>query len=411
MPIEKLIPMTRNSSNDNITVRSFQLRADTIDESNRSVEAVIATEEPVLAFDLRSWATILEVLRVDGIQWSDDGQVPLLDTHDRSSIGKMLGSTRDFKVVGNTLVARNYYADDGVGGLGNKAWALVQQRHLRDNSVGYEPIAFTDIEPGETATVEGKTYTAPATRVLRITTASRVKENSNCPIGADPDAKMRGDNTNLTPPKTTKESIMDKELRKFLEQRGMPVGASEADAIRFFWEAEDAVRAAAPSQLDASTKPQAAPAQRTSTNPAQPLPFDAEAVRSQVRQEVAAEIEACRTAEAQRCAAIRKEGTDFGIAPATVERCINEGLDISAARGEFLAAERTNRTGVAPGINVDDQPGAFVGSSAHALRSIRRRPQALRRRRRQPGAGKPAHRFIDQCLPHGLRQCRHRCPV
>jgi hypothetical protein len=64
-----------------LTVREITLRADSINEATRSVEAVIATENRVTVFDLRSYEPIDEVLLMSGMESPD--QVPLLASHNR----------------------------------------------------------------------------------------------------------------------------------------------------------------------------------------------------------------------------------------------------------------------------------------------------------------------------------------
>jgi len=72
-----------------LTSRAIQLRAATINEQDRSVEAAIATENPVQVYDYRSGGVIDEVLRADGAQLPV--QIPLLAVHNRWELEGMLG--------------------------------------------------------------------------------------------------------------------------------------------------------------------------------------------------------------------------------------------------------------------------------------------------------------------------------
>ena len=76
---------TRSKQRDiaNLTTRSIQLRASTVNEANRTVEAVIATESRVRVLDRTAWREIEEILLMSGAQLPD--QLVLLDAHDRYS--------------------------------------------------------------------------------------------------------------------------------------------------------------------------------------------------------------------------------------------------------------------------------------------------------------------------------------
>lgn len=188
-----------------LTVRAFAVRADSWRDEDRSFEAVLATEEPVLVWDMQRWEPVLEVLRMDGCKLPASGQGPLLDTHDRSTIDKQLGSVRELRVDGGRLLGRNY-----VSSVELKAATKVKERHVTDCSIGYRVINYVTIEPGQTVEVAGKIYSAGAQQALRVTTAWEFKENSLCPIGADQGAKVRkepaGEGVRL--PARQKEGIM-----------------------------------------------------------------------------------------------------------------------------------------------------------------------------------------------------------
>ena len=175
-------------SRRDLTTRTYQLRADTLDEKTRSIEAVIATESQVQVFDWQRWEVISEVLLMSGCRIPEGGQVPMLDTHDRSSVQKQLGSTRNLQIEADKLVGRNFFSDSPPA---QHSWQLTREGHLKDNSIGYRVINFVTIEKGKTAEVEGRRLTAPPDRNLRVVTEWQVKENSVCPIGADETAKNR----------------------------------------------------------------------------------------------------------------------------------------------------------------------------------------------------------------------------
>lgn len=175
---------------DGMTFRTFPLRAETIDEKTRSVEAVIATETPVAVYDWARDEVVDEVIRMDGLELPKDRQLVLLDAHARWSSEFVLGSTRDLRVEDGKLIGRNVFSSEpGVDPI----WTKVREGHIRDNSIGYLVTEHTTIGRGEKAVVKGTEYTASATRALRIATRVRPRENSIVPIGADALAKMRSE--------------------------------------------------------------------------------------------------------------------------------------------------------------------------------------------------------------------------
>jgi len=175
--------------NEHMTTRSIQVRgAQTFDQATNSVKAVVATELPARVWDWNRYEYINEILLISGVQLPASGQVPMLDTHDRYSVDKVLGSGREFAPEdtpdGTGLVGGLYF---GQTERGQEAAGLVKDGHVTDVSAGYEVMASVWIEDGETATVEGKSYTGP----LRVVTAWRLLEISLAPIGADPASKVR----------------------------------------------------------------------------------------------------------------------------------------------------------------------------------------------------------------------------
>ncbi len=328
-----------------LTARSYQVRADSLDENKRSVEAVIATEAPVLVMDLCRWEVVEEILMMSGARLPDSGQVPMLDSHDRTSVQKQLGSTRNLRVEGDKLVGVNIFSNSAEA---EHAWQLTREGHLNDNSIGYRADNFVTIEAGKSAQIEGRDFTASATRALRVTTEWSVKENSVCPIGADAAAKNRAaetkadedinvNNKNLN---YRKDSAMD--FNQWLTERGF-VEADLSERQRASLQTQfDAERAAAKKPAAATVQPAAAteaqpaqraePAQTVTAEPAKKIDVDA------VRKEAIAD-------ERKRVEDIRALGADLDIDPEVVNRCVDDSLTVEAARAAVLEAVRAARPG------------------------------------------------------------------
>ena len=159
-------------------------RPTTYDKAARSVEVVAATEQPVDVFDYERWEIVQEVLFMSGVKVPAAEQVPLLDSHDRSTVDSVLGSARDFHPVGDELLATVAFSDDQAG---QDAAAKVREGHLTDFSVGYQVLRSEWVPNGETAHVAGQEFAGP----VRVVAEWAVRELSLAPIGADDRAKAR----------------------------------------------------------------------------------------------------------------------------------------------------------------------------------------------------------------------------
>lgn len=221
--------------------RSIQLRADTIDGARRTVNAVVATENPVEVSDYASRSILPEILLIDGCELN--GQYPLLTDHQRS-VPTTIGSARDFRREGNGLMATLAFAS-GVPAA-DEAWTLVSQKHLRDISVGYQVRESTMIQPGRSANIKGRTFTA-TDQPLRVVTAWRLKECSLVPIGADPAAQIRSlpsisfSDLKGTKPVTTTLDVLGGQVRSMpfshflavgMKKRGEAIPENDMDVCR-----------------------------------------------------------------------------------------------------------------------------------------------------------------------------------
>jgi hypothetical protein len=160
-----------------------------INEEQRSFEAVVSTETRAMIFDYRNYEVIEEILVARGGQFP--ARVPLLPNHNRYSVTDVIGSALDFRVENNQWVGRGVLAspadpNDPV----ERIWKRVAEGHLRAVSIGYRVLEYTNIPPGKRAVV-GEREFAAGDRTLRVTTAWRVHELSLTPIGADSEALIR----------------------------------------------------------------------------------------------------------------------------------------------------------------------------------------------------------------------------
>lgn len=303
-----------------LTSRSMTLRAATINEAERSVEAVIATDTAV---EVRDWsepdATVEEILLLTG--QTPPAQMPLLANHSRWSLDDQLGSVRGIRTEGNTLVGRLFLASSpDPNSPEERAWRMIQQGHQQDVSIGYRVTAATKIPAGTTAVINGRSFTA-GKRTLRVGTAWELRECSLVPIGADRNAKLRTDSP------SRKDAAMPPELRRYLESLGLRADATDAEAQAFLANLTPSQRSAAPGATPVATPAAAAVAP---VLPAAP-PSDPAAIREQA---VASERDRVRQIT-------ELAGDDV---PAAVRaQAVNEGWSVDRAAREFLGSVRSAR--------------------------------------------------------------------
>lgn len=166
--------------------RSGAVESGAGNDSDRSVAAIIATERPVPTYDRRSGRIIDEILTMRGGQFPP--WAPLLDSHNTYSLINVLGSVMDTASSGRVARGRFVFARDDE--YVEPIYKKVRDGHIRGVSVGGRRIKWVDIEPGQTATIDGRRYTAGRERALRVTTEWVMREASVVIFAADIDSSV-----------------------------------------------------------------------------------------------------------------------------------------------------------------------------------------------------------------------------
>ncbi len=220
-----------------LTVRAAAGSA-TYDSEARTLRAVATTEAPTQVIDWERWELVDEVLRMDGLRMPDSGQVPLLDSHNRSRVGDVIGSAREF---GDTTVAGHAakecvvsFADTDAG---RDAEAKYRDGHITDFSIGYRVTEAEYVPVNETQVIGGVRYAGP----VRVATSWELKELSATPIGADEFAKARTIYHGAEAMKEKKEQV---EAPAPSETRTEQVGIDPTEAQKIAAQAVEAERAA-----------------------------------------------------------------------------------------------------------------------------------------------------------------------
>jgi hypothetical protein len=407
-------------------IRAMEFQLASIDEANHSVAVRMTTETPCRAFDWDNGGLIDEVLAGDGGNFAE--QIPLVDTHDLSTIRSTLGSVRDIRRDGDGWAGRAYFTIGDPDA--ESAWLKVKQKHVKDVSIRASRESIVIIPPGQTQAVNGRSYTA-GDRPKRVVDRWTGKELSLVPIGEDPNTTTRQQN----PAGHAPEKATDM-LRKYLLMLGLPANATDAEAQAFHAKLkgnqltranalaaatptmtlEDACRAEfdemralvatqAPAVGAAPAAGAAAPAAGNVTPPAGDTTRTQGPDRNEILRLERERVDTIRS--------IAPQGTPAEL----IRQAETEDWDVARAAREFLAATR-NRT--APIGN--DAPGAIIRDHdrdctrgilglALAMRSgvrgdnhIQATVQRARLQGRWEDAASQADRYIDMTLVDVCRE-------
>jgi len=165
--------------------RTLSLRAQTFNVEQQTVEAVIASDKPVMVYDYESRAMIQEILLPSGFRINGGrDSLPLLDSHRRDSVDRILGSATNLRRDGREVVAKIVFDDSPEA---KRAAGKVARGTLTDLSVGYDYEESDKLRDGETRAYDGIEYTGPALIVKNWT----LYEVSLVAIGADNQAMFR----------------------------------------------------------------------------------------------------------------------------------------------------------------------------------------------------------------------------
>jgi hypothetical protein len=220
-----------------IDSRLFQVRAESVNEEDRSIDAIIASETPVNEMDWNRYEIVPRVLLASGAEYPKSGQVPLLDSHNRYSVESQLGSIRNLKTEGTAIVGKLTFSETA-----KDAWTKVREGHVTDVSAGFQVLSEVYIPEKTTQRIKGRDFTGP----MNVATKWRIYEGSITPIGADEAAKMRGlDLANLPVPQKG-NFTMNPELRKRCIAAGMDANLTDEQALAWLNANAERAFAAAP---------------------------------------------------------------------------------------------------------------------------------------------------------------------
>ena len=206
-------------------LRMVSVREETANPETKSVEVVIASENPVQRYDSGRDSVVSEILLMDGVEFRTDRmQLPIVDSHDRSTVRNVLGSVRNIRREGSQLVGDATFARDTDSQI---AFEKLMDGHLTDFSITATPKQIHSVRRGEIYNLRGEQIEGPADIVTRWipTDASLVA------TGADETSTVRdlrrsyffGEN------EMSIERALSEQTKAMLVSKGMPEQIDDAE--------------------------------------------------------------------------------------------------------------------------------------------------------------------------------------
>jgi len=203
-------------------LRMVSVRPETA-TANGSVQVVIASENPIERFDPSRQVSYREVLTMDGVQFrSSRMQLPIVDSHDRSTVKNVLGSVRNIRVEGSQLVGDAVFASDPDS---QQAYQKLMDGHLTDFSITALGKSIIPVHRGETYNLRGQLITGPA----EIVTQWVPSDASLVAAGADETSTVRELRRSYFFDEENMQRALTDEMKSMLTAKGMPEQINDAE--------------------------------------------------------------------------------------------------------------------------------------------------------------------------------------
>jgi len=297
-------------------------------------DVVIATETPVRRYDEERGYVISEVLLMEGVVLrTNQAQIPIVDSHDDSTVRNIFGSVRSLQVVNGELHGTPSFASDPEAQL---ICQRMNEGHITDFSITALPLESLFIPHGKSFTTSrGAVIDGPAV----IHTRWQPHNASICATGADELSTVRRSYTDLE----RKVERMDEALLSQLTAMGLPEGMVDPNQI-LSWvvgkmkpdtepEVEDMVENAMtedPAKKVMAADSAAAPASEAA--PAAAIEEDPKTVEKSI----ARAIQAYAKADQTRRKEIQALCSQHKIERSFADSLCDEGIDLNTARARIL---------------------------------------------------------------------------
>ena len=298
-------------------------------------DVVIATETPVRRYDDERGCVISEVLLMEGVVLrANQNQIPIVDSHDDTTVRNIFGSIRGLQVIDGELHGKPSFASDAESQV---ICSRMNEGHITDFSITALPMESLFIPRGQSYTTRrGQTIEGPAV----IHTRWQPHNASICATGADELSTVRRSYTDLER-KVTRQ--MDEALLTQLAGMGLPEGMTDPNQI-LAWVV---------GKLGTSSTASAEEMEPVENMEGDPKPEEEKKVENMATEEVKPEEEKDVTeaiARALRTDAKRRKEIQSLCAVNKIERSFadqlcDDGIDINTAREKVLTRMATKPAG------------------------------------------------------------------
>lgn len=319
-----------------MVMRMVNVRSETANADTKSVEVIIATENPVERYDETRGEVYREILTMQGCEFRTAlRQLPIVDSHDRSTVRNVLGSVRNLRFEGTQLVGEAVFARDSDS---QDAFQKLVDGHLTDFSITATPREAVFIPAGEVVRTATGEITGPAELITKWipTDASLVA------TGADESATVRNMRRSYFLPNSRGViRMLPEELKAALVAKGMPEQIEEVEAA-LAW------------AMGLITQPPSAaavPAESEAEPPAeiQSAADDSEDIKKAdapaeepVKEEIAKSVDRALAADRKRRREIQALCQGANIEREFADKLCDAGCSINAARQQVLERMMSN---------------------------------------------------------------------
>lgn len=206
-----------------LALKATSLVMRVVDVSTPS-RAVIATENPCQRWDEETQQIISEVLLMDGVELRGGrDQIPIVDSHDDTTVRNILGSIQRIKIDQSTgeLYGVPVFASDADA---QTIQGRMNEGHITDFSITAQPLESVFVPRGQTyTTTRGAVIDGPAVIHKRW----QPHNASICATGADEYSTVRRSYTDLN----RKVTRMDEALLSQLSAMGLPEGMTDPNQV------------------------------------------------------------------------------------------------------------------------------------------------------------------------------------
>lgn len=313
---------------DSVVLRS-------VDYSSGVSDVVIATETPVRRYDEDRGYVVNEVLLMEGVVLrANQAQIPIVDSHDDSTVRNIFGSIRGLRVIDGELHGQPSFASDPDAQL---ICQRMNEGHITDFSITALPLESLFIPHGKSFTTSrGATIEGPAI----IHTRWQPHNASICATGADELSTVRRSYTDLER-KVIRQ--MDEALLKQLADMGLPAGMTDPNQVLAWVVGKLGTGAAASAEpIENMEEPVVPPEEKPEEEKVENMADETEPEdESKVVEAVARALKA----DGKRRKEIQALCSAHKIERAFADSLCDQGVDLNTARTKVLERMATNPIG------------------------------------------------------------------